>query len=219
MRSQQTLDGIVLRTYNVGEADRLCVVFTRERGRIAMRARGVRKVGSRMGPLVLPGRRLQIDVREDGVGIATIVAAALRGEIADWSNARSFAAAQQGIELVLLLTEDEEPLPMVFDLLLPYMHVCAVDPARVHIPFQLRLFHLLGFLPSHHEDRRFAVLSEDEQAFVRLCARCDDFAHLCAEVAVTPRMTIFVNALLTEHAQRDLKSSTVLASLALPLTA
>ncbi len=212
MRSQSTLDGIVLRTYDVGEADRLCIVLTRERGRMAMRARAVRKLGSRMGSLLLPGRRLRVDVRDDGNG-ATVAAAALNGEIADLSDARSFAAAQQGIELVLLLTEDGEPLPAVFDLLFQYLHVCVVDPERARIVFQLRLFHLLGFLPSHLDDRRFALLSSAEQAYVRLCSRNDNFAMLCAETTDTSTLDAFVRTLVDEHARRDLKSSAVFASL------
>lgn len=212
MRNQATLDGIVLRTYDVGEADRLCVVLTRERGRLAVRARAVRKPGSRMGSLLLPGRRLRVDVRDDGRG-ATVAAAKLNGEIADLSDARSFAAAQQGIELTLLLTEDGEPLPAVFDLLFQYLHVCAVDPAHARLPFQLRLFHLLGLLPSHLDDRRFTTLAEEERAFVRLCGASDDFAVLCAEATETPALAAFAGALVAEHARRDLKSTAVFSSL------
>lgn len=212
VRLQQTLDGIVLRTYDIGEADRLCVLFTRERGRLAARARAVRKPGSRMGALLLPGRRVTLDLRDDGNG-ATIAAARLQGDIADVTDALALAAAQQGIELLLMLTEDDEPLPAVFDLLYQFLHACAVDPGGARLAFQLRLLHLLGFLPAHLDDKRFTALEASERAAVSLCARTDDFARLCEAVTGTEGLRAFADALLREHAPRDLRSSAVYSSL------
>lgn len=212
VRTQQTLDGIVLRTHNVGEADRLCIVLTKERGRIAARARAVRKLGSRMGSLLLPGRRVTLDVRVDGKS-TTIEAARLNGDIADLSDASSFAAAQQGIELLLLLTEDDEPLPEVFNLLFQFLHATAVDPARAMAPFQLRLFHLLGFLPAHADDRRFAALDADDKVFVSLCAKESDFGELCARATGSEAVTFLTEAMREQHARRDLRSAAVYSSL------
>lgn len=208
MRIQRTLDGIVLRTHDVGEADRLCIVLTRDHGRIAARARAVRKVGSRMGPLLLPGRRLLLDVREDG-GHATVEAARLNGEVPDLSGLPALVAAQQGIELILLLTEDGEPLPAVFDALFQFLHAVAHDPVRALDPFQLRLFHLLGFLPEHGDDRRFAALDEGERAFVRLCAREADLGVLCERSPESAALAAFVDALREQHARRELRSASL----------
>lgn len=212
-RSQQTLDGIVLRTYNVGEADRLCIVLTRERGRLAMRARAVRKLGTRMGSLLLPGRRVLLDAREDG-GTFTIATARLNGEIADFSNPVAFASAQQGIELLLLLTEDDEPLPAVFDALFQFLHTCTASASHALLPFQMRLFHLLGLLPSHADDRRFTALTEYEREFVRLCGSTGDFAVLCEGIQNTEGIRSFIDALRETYARRDLKSDAVYAALA-----
>ena len=211
-RTQQTLDGIVLRTHDVGEADRLCIVLTKERGRMAMRARAVRKLGSRMGALLLPGRRLTLDVREDG-GHATIAAARLNGEIADLSDPVGLAAAQQGIELLLMLTEDGEPLPALFEALFQFLHACGAGAQRALLPFQLRLFHLLGLLPSHGDDRRFQALDERERASVRLCGTTNDFGALCQGVDDTPGLRAFADGLLDAHAPRALKSDAVYAAL------
>lgn len=212
MRKQFTWDGIVLRTYNVGEADRLCIMLTKERGRIAARARGVRRLASRMGSLLLPGRRITVDLREEG-DRKTIVAARLNGDIEDLSNPKVFATAQQGIELLLLLTEDDEPLPAVFDLLSQFLHAVALDPVRALPPFQLRLFHILGFLPEHKDDRRFAELTDDDQSYVRLCARQPDFMKLC-EHAVSPAIHLLTESLRMQHTARTLQSAAVFSSLA-----
>ncbi len=211
-RTQQTLDGIVLRTHDVGEADRLCIVLTRERGRMAVRARAVRKLGSRMGALLLPGRRVTADVREDG-SYATVVAARLNGEVADLSDPAAFAAAQRGIELLLLLTEDGEPLPAAFDALYQFLHACGAGASRALLPFQLRVLHVLGLLPAHADDRRFAGLDEADRSAVRLCGATGDFAALCAGVDESPNLRHLVADVVDAHAGRALKSDAVFASL------
>jgi len=46
--------GIVLRTYKLGEADRIVVLLTREHGKVRAVAKGVRKSGSRFGARLEP---------------------------------------------------------------------------------------------------------------------------------------------------------------------
>jgi DNA repair protein RecO (recombination protein O) len=46
--------GIVLRTYKLGEADRIIVLMTREHGKVRAVAKGVRKTGSRFGSRLEP---------------------------------------------------------------------------------------------------------------------------------------------------------------------
>lgn len=212
-RTQQTLDGIVLRTHDVGEADRLCIVLTKERGRMALRARAVRKLRTRIGSLLLPGRRVLLDVREDG-GHGSIAAARLNGEIADLSDPMAFVTAQQGIELLLALTEDGEPLPAVFDVLFQFLHACGAGAAHALLPFQMRLFHLLGLLPSHADDRRFMTLNDEERASVCLSATVGDFGVLCSDVESTSGLRAFVDELLETHARRTLKSGALQAAFA-----
>jgi recombinational DNA repair protein (RecF pathway) len=59
MSHAQTFEAIVLKTYDVGEADRLCILFTRERGRVMARASGARRLKSRLGASLLPFHHLQ----------------------------------------------------------------------------------------------------------------------------------------------------------------
>lgn len=48
-------DGVVLRTYKLGEADRIVVIYTRSRGKVRAVAKGVRKTKSRFGARLEPG--------------------------------------------------------------------------------------------------------------------------------------------------------------------
>ncbi len=68
MRRSFSDDAIVLRTYDVGEGDRFCILLTRKHGKISARAKGVRKVKSRKGGSLLPLHiaRVDIDVSSSG---------------------------------------------------------------------------------------------------------------------------------------------------------
>ena len=54
MPQSQTYEALILQSHDVGEADRFLILFTRERGRLAARARAVRKPKSKMGGSLLP---------------------------------------------------------------------------------------------------------------------------------------------------------------------
>jgi DNA repair protein RecO (recombination protein O) len=47
-------DGVVLRTYKLGEADRIVVLMTKEHGKLRAVAKGVRKTGSKFGSRLEP---------------------------------------------------------------------------------------------------------------------------------------------------------------------
>ena len=70
MAHSESVEAVVLKTYDVGEADRFCIVLTKERGRIAARARGVRKLTSKMGGSLLPLHHVH--------GLINVVGSALR---------------------------------------------------------------------------------------------------------------------------------------------
>jgi DNA repair protein RecO (recombination protein O) len=53
-------EGVVLRTYRLGEADRIVVVMTAGRGKVRAVAKGVRKTGSRFGGRLEPGNHVSL---------------------------------------------------------------------------------------------------------------------------------------------------------------
>jgi DNA repair protein RecO (recombination protein O) len=56
--------GVVLRTYKLGEADRIVVLLTKERGKVRAVAKGVRKTRSRFGARVEPTSHVQVQLYE-----------------------------------------------------------------------------------------------------------------------------------------------------------
>ncbi len=57
-------EGVVLRTYKLGEADRIVVLFTRGRGKIRAVAKGVRRTRSKFGSRLEPGTIVQLQLYE-----------------------------------------------------------------------------------------------------------------------------------------------------------
>lgn len=168
----EILEAIVLTTMDIGEADRFCILLTKERGRIAARARGVRRPGSRMGGGLLPFTLLRVSLRETNAGYCITGAEWQSTYERPWAIA-SFLKAAQGVEWLLLLLEDEEPLPEIFVLARAFLQECSrcntKDPV---LPFTVRLLQLLGVLPREFRDTTLS-LSGRERAFLAACGAGD----------------------------------------------
>ncbi len=57
-------EGVVLRTYKLGEADRIIVLFTRGRGKVRAVAKGVRRTRSKFGSRLEPGSIVELQLYE-----------------------------------------------------------------------------------------------------------------------------------------------------------
>jgi len=147
MAYSDTCEAIVLRVIDVGEADRFCILFTRERGKMAVRARGVRKLKSVMGGNLLPLRHISIDIKKTRSGWVAAGVRALGAESFFRGNITAFAYAMEGMELLLHLVHDDEPLPNIFDATLAFLHLCATEKKQCVLAFTARVLHLLGVLP------------------------------------------------------------------------
>lgn len=167
MPRTQIVDAIVLRVFDVGEADRSCVLFTRELGRVFARASGVRKLTSRMGGSLLLFRRVHVLLKESGAGY---IVAGVRGMGSDERGAQSeerstlafFSEAQQGIELLLALVRNEEPLPEVFDATVAFLAACEQGVPHAALRYGFRLVSQLGFLPEDGRVDEMSSLSTEE---------------------------------------------------------
>ncbi len=211
MPRRETVDAVVLRTIDIGEADRFCILLTRERGRLAARARAVRKPGSRMGGSLLPLRRVMVEITESGDHLLIVGSTDKHRDDATAFSFGSFLRSAQGIDVLLSLIEDNEPLPAVFDLLCGFLNH-ANDEIDVLVAFQARLLHLLGLLPAHISDQRVARLPEAAQAFIRAAASPLPFSALAELIPSHAELPLFLNGIIDEHATRPLKSRDVMMS-------
>jgi DNA repair protein RecO len=165
MKRTEQLEAIVLKTYDVGEADRYCVFFTRERGKVTARASGVRRMKSRMGGAIIPFQHLTLELKRSGVGwiVAGAAPCTYGGMHADLA---SFALCAQGCELLLRLVQEEEESSEAFEATLAFFRACDEGIPHVLLAYTLRLLHLFGFLPDEREMFLSAALTEEERLFL-----------------------------------------------------
>lgn len=180
MAHSVTLDAIVLRAHDVFEADRFCILFTRERGKLAARARGVRRLKSRMGGSLLPLRHVCVELKEFGNGFL-IASAASANDVRIERSLPGFACAEEGVELLLNLLEDHAPMPELFDLTLEFLRLAADPPPVLLAGFMARVLHLLGLLPEASNIDAFPDLSLEEGALIRACRAGVPLQHLTLE--------------------------------------
>lgn len=141
-------EGVVLRRRNLGEADSILTVFSGSEGKFEAIAKGVRKARSRMRGhlepltrsrvLVAHGRSLDVFTQAE-----TVDAYRRLREDLDAS-----AEALYCLELVDRFTEEREPLPELYALLVAALELLEGGKgASVTRHFELRLLALLGYEP------------------------------------------------------------------------
>jgi hypothetical protein len=161
----ESLEALVLKTYDVGEADRFCILFTRERGRIAARAAGARRPKSKLGGLLLPFQHLELRAEEARSGWI-ITSATVKSENPPAAkNLRRFGALQEITELLLRFIPHEGALPDVFETTAAFFQ----SDATSSTPCTLKLLHHLGFLPGNEELTDHFHLGEAERRYVECC--------------------------------------------------
>ncbi len=110
-------DGVVLRNYKLGEADRIIVLFTRTRGKVRAVAKGVRRTKSKFGSRLEPasilhaqfyeGRNLDIVTQAETLTVLP----QLRSDLSRYGRAAVM------LEIVDQITEDGGVQPALYKLL------------------------------------------------------------------------------------------------------
>ncbi|MEZ5342799.1 MAG: DNA repair protein RecO [Acidimicrobiales bacterium] len=110
-------DAIVLRTYKLGEADRILVLYTRTRGKVRAVAKGVRRTKSKFGARLDPASLVHLQLYE-GRNLDTVSQAetievrdALRSDVGKWGRVAIV------LEIVDNVAVEGEPNPALFKLL------------------------------------------------------------------------------------------------------
>ncbi len=142
-------EAIVLRTYNVGETDRFCILLTKHHGRVAARAPGARRLLSRRAGGLLPLHRVNVTCDTHSSGTMITAAECIEPHRLSWCDPHAFSCTGQGIELLLKLTEDGDPMPHLFVLTCDFVAACALPhPEQLPSLFSLKLLTMFGLCPS-----------------------------------------------------------------------
>jgi DNA repair protein RecO (recombination protein O) len=143
-------EGVVLRTWDLGEHDRLVALLTRDLGRLAGVARGARRVRSRFGgALELFTWGVVVGFEREGHALLRLDAFDIRRPFRVLrEDLDRLGQGARMLEAVLRLTAERDPLPAVFALLLRALRALETErPRRVHLAFTLRLLDVLGHRP------------------------------------------------------------------------
>lgn len=205
MAHAESLEALVLKTYDTGEADRFCVLFTRERGRIAAKAAGARRPKSKLGGLLLPFRHLELRAEESRSGWV-VTGAVLRRDPSSLTDLRRFSALQEIAELLLRLVPHEGALPDVFDAVAAFFGKDSLET----IPFTFHLLHLLGLLPGDEELAEHFLSSEAERRFINHCRNGSFMAIDDGDRGAIERLKTL---LLEPHLTSPLKAAPITAML------
>jgi len=145
------LSGVVLRTVDYGESDRVVTLFTAERGKVAAFARGARASRRRFGGALELFTLVLLEARErartDLIDLesAAVVRAfpAIRGDLT------RIACAAYACDLARSLVREGEPHPELLGLLLDYLARLDGSKARPTVlrAYELKALEAVGLMP------------------------------------------------------------------------
>jgi DNA repair protein RecO (recombination protein O) len=176
-------EGIVIRTYMLGETSKVVVCYTRDHGKVRLVAKGARKGGGRFGaalePFTVSGVVFYL---REGRGLSLLSQAEI---VRDFPAIRRDlvrqAYAGAVVELLDLLVAEQSPDRALFDLTVRTLGVMAaaspesLDPALWR--FELRLASALGYAPELHTCVSCGHSASEEASFSArqggvVCGRC-----------------------------------------------
>src|SRR4051794_603258 len=154
-RSYKT-EAVVLRSFRLGEADRVLHLYTLDRGRIGAVAKGIRKTKSRFGARLEPLSHVAMMLHEGSGELQTVTGAELvRPHSASREDYYRLSVGLIGAEAMLRLFSEQEANDRAFTALTRFLDVLDGSPHAVERPaldpialaFQLKLLWLSGYLP------------------------------------------------------------------------
>ena len=160
-------EAVVLRTIRYGEADRVLHLYTRDRGRVAAMAKGVRRTRTRFGGRLEPYFRIAVVLYEGRSELLTVTSAETVDAHAHLrADARALDSAGRACDAVARFFETAEPHPAVYHLLCNELALLDREPARTatranQLAFRLKLLLAAGLAPQ-----------------LAACASCGEREHL-----------------------------------------
>jgi len=142
-------EGIVLRTYRLGEADRIVVLLTRGRGKVRAVAKGVRKTKSKFGSRLEPMSHCELQIYEGRELDLVTQAESLDTFRAVRDDLDRIGRAMSMLEVVDQLAQEGQANPELFRMLLGALRTLESTRSPVVTPaFLWKVLALEGFRPT-----------------------------------------------------------------------
>lgn len=169
-----TTKGIILRQFSAREADRIVLVLTRDLGLVFGSARGVRKLDSRLGPVLLDLSLVKISLVR-GKHAWRITTAALTQDVASTLRQRrsSLSALARVAQLLVRMVRGEEKHAELYDKFEAAVHLLINETTDAQaLDWELytvaRLLGELGYLPSNDAPLNPLEARKDRKSLVAL---------------------------------------------------
>ncbi len=140
--------GIVLRTYRLGEADRIVVFLTENNGKVRAVAKGIRKTRSKFGGRLEPLSLVNVQFhRGTSLDVVSQVET-LDASTSMYGDLDVMTEASAVLEVVDQLIPDREPVPQIFRMLLGVRRTLLEKPSPLVVPaFIWKLLAVEGVRP------------------------------------------------------------------------
>ena len=150
VNSAKSCEALVLRHTDYGESDRILTLFTSEYGLQKGFAKAARKSRKRFGATLEPFTQ-SVFLWKKGRGAFWLLqdAELLTSRLGLRDDLQRLALASYGVELVLLLLEEDESHQLIYELLCSFLDYLEQggDGLTAKLLFELRLIYLLGYMP------------------------------------------------------------------------
>jgi DNA repair protein RecO (recombination protein O) len=152
-------EAVVLRSFRLGEADRVLHLYTLDRGRIGAVAKGIRRTKSRFGARLEPLSHVELVLHQGAGELQTVTGVELiHPHRPAREDAYRLGVGLVGLEAMLRLFTEQEANPRAFHALARFLELldgldspmqanarAPLDPLA--LSFQLKLLWLSGYLP------------------------------------------------------------------------
>jgi DNA repair protein RecO (recombination protein O) len=150
-------EAVVLRSFRLGEADRVLHVYTADRGRVGAVAKGVRKTKSRFGGRLEPLSHVELMLHHGSGELGTVTGVSLlRSHHEAREDPYRLAVGLIGAEAMLRLFPEQEASERAFTALTRFLDTLDALPSRapaaprldpLALSFQLKLLWVSGYMP------------------------------------------------------------------------
>ncbi|HET9508697.1 MAG TPA: DNA repair protein RecO [Gaiellaceae bacterium] len=150
-------EAVVLRSFRLGEADRVLHAYTADRGRVGAVAKGVRKTKSRFGARLEPLSHVELMLHQGSGELGTVTGVSLiRSHHEAREDPYRLGVGLIGAEAMLRLFPEQEASERAFTALTRFLDTLDDLPSRaplaprldpLALSFQLKLLWLSGYMP------------------------------------------------------------------------
>jgi len=199
-------EAVVLRSFRLGEADRVLHLYTLDRGRIGAVAKGIRKTKSRFGARLEPLSHVELLLHQGSGDLQTVTGVELiRSHRRVREEQYRLGVGLVGAEAMLRLFTEQERNVRAFEALTRFLDLLDDAPPRktrfaldpLALSFQLKLLWLSGYLPHLTSCAECGASGEplvgySPRAGGAVCRACSD-----GTLALSPAGITGIEALLT----------------------